>query len=116
MMRRARGLILAIAVPALVAGCGLGDMIAGGKPVEYKSAGRLPPLEVPPDLTRPGRDDRYAVPDVSPTGTATFSAYNAERGGGPRIPRRSGHRDEWNERSAVVAQARPRGGRHAGSP
>jgi outer membrane protein assembly factor BamC len=34
---------------------------------------------VPPDLTQPGRDDRYAVPDVSPKGSATFSAYSGER-------------------------------------
>jgi outer membrane protein assembly factor BamC len=84
MKRSLRALALALAASALVAGCGLGEMIAGGSPVEYKSSGKLPPLEVPPDLTRPGRDDRYAVPDVSPSGTATFSAYNAERGGGPR--------------------------------
>lgn len=78
-----RALVAAVLVPALVAGCSFGELFEGKK-VEYKSAGKLPPLEVPPDLTRPGRDDRYQVPDVAPGGTATFSAYNAERGGAPR--------------------------------
>jgi hypothetical protein len=34
---------------------------------------------MPPDLTSPTRDDRYAVPDTGGKGTATFSAYAAER-------------------------------------
>lgn len=51
------------------------------KKIAYKSAGKLPPLEVPPDLTAPTRDERYAVPDISPKSTATFSSYSAERSG-----------------------------------
>jgi outer membrane protein assembly factor BamC len=67
-------------VPAVLAGCSW-DSMFDSKKVEYKSAGKLPPLEVPPDLTRPGRDDRYAVPDVSPSSTTTYSQYNLERSG-----------------------------------
>ncbi|GAB4166943.1 MAG: outer membrane protein assembly factor BamC [Rhodocyclaceae bacterium] len=52
------------------------------KEIDYKSAGKLPPLEIPPDLTQPGRDDRYAVPDTTVRGTATYSEYSAERSGG----------------------------------
>jgi outer membrane protein assembly factor BamC len=51
------------------------------KKVDYKSAGKIPPLDVPPDLTRPTTDDRYLVPDVNPKGTATFSAYSKDRSG-----------------------------------
>jgi len=52
------------------------------KKIDYKSAGKLPPLEIPPDLTRPSRDERYTVPDVATSkGSATFSAYSGERGG-----------------------------------
>lgn len=51
------------------------------KKIAYKSAGKLPPLEVPPDLTAPTRDERYAVPDINPKSTATFSSYSAERSG-----------------------------------
>ena len=50
------------------------------KKVDYKSAGQTAPLEVPPDLVRPGGDDRFKVPDVNPTGTATYSDYSRERG------------------------------------
>lgn len=52
------------------------------KRIEYKTASsnRAPTLEVPPDLTSPTRDDRYAVPDTGGgKGTATFSTYAAER-------------------------------------
>jgi len=80
MKPRARGFIILLAVPALVAGCSFGELFESKK-VDYKSAGKLPTLEVPPDLTRPGRDDRYAMPDSNPSGTATFSQYNAERQG-----------------------------------
>ncbi len=51
------------------------------KKIDYKSAGKLPPLEIPPDLTSPTRDERYAVPDITPKGSATFSAYSSERSG-----------------------------------
>nr|WP_072293161.1 outer membrane protein assembly factor BamC [Nitrosovibrio sp. Nv17] len=69
------------------AGC---HLLPEGKKISYKSAGKLPPLEVPPDLTAPGSDDRYMVPDVSPSGSAVFSVYNRERnrqgdGGGTSI-------------------------------
>lgn len=49
--------------------------------VDYKAEKKLPPLEIPPDLTTPARDDRFQVPETSkPSGTtATLSAYNAER-------------------------------------
>lgn len=54
------------------------------KKIDYKSAGKIPPLEVPPDLTRPGADDRFLVPDVNPKSGATYSAYNRERSGAPQ--------------------------------
>ena len=41
---------------------------------------KLPPLDVPPDLTRPSADDRFVVPE-SRGGAATFSAYQKDRGG-----------------------------------
>ena len=47
--------------------------------VEYKSASknRLPDLRVPPDLTKPGADDRYAVPEGK--GGALLSDYDKDR-------------------------------------
>ncbi|HKO88952.1 MAG TPA: outer membrane protein assembly factor BamC [Burkholderiales bacterium] len=73
----------ALCAVAVLSGCSFGDLLPSNK-IEYKSAGKAPSLEVPPDLTRPGRDDRYAIPDISPTGSATFSAYNADRSNRPR--------------------------------
>jgi outer membrane protein assembly factor BamC len=52
------------------------------KKIDYKTASKsqVPTLEIPPDLTSPTRDDRYAVPDTGGgKGSATYSAYNAER-------------------------------------
>ena len=66
---------------ALLAGCsGMPEVLQGEK-IQYKGASRLPPLEIPPDLTSPSRDDHYAVPDINTQGSATLSTYNAERGG-----------------------------------
>jgi len=49
------------------------------KEIDYKSAGRLPPLDVPPDLITPNTDERYTIPDTAP-GSTTFSAYAREGG------------------------------------
>ncbi|MBV2234810.1 MAG: outer membrane protein assembly factor BamC [Sterolibacterium sp.] len=61
----------------LLVGCS-GSLIESKK-IDYKSAGKLPTLEVPPDLTAPSRDERYAVPDYGKA-SATFSEYSDERG------------------------------------
>jgi len=57
---------------------GLNDWLEGKGKTDYKSAASLPPLEVPPDLTTPARDNRYAVADSTPS-SATLSGYQAER-------------------------------------
>jgi len=68
-------------IAALVAalalwGCGATESVK----VDYKSEKKLPPLEIPPDLTTPPRDDRFQVPDAGKPGApTTLSAYNAER-------------------------------------
>ena len=77
-----RSAVAACAALALAA-CGtLGSFELPTKKIDYKSAGKIPSLEVPPDLTRPGTDDRFLVPDVNPKSGATYSAYNKERAGG----------------------------------
>ncbi len=68
-----------IAMPVVLGACSSFELPT--KKIDYKSAGKLPPLEIPPDLTSPGADNRYAVPDISPQGSATFSVYNKERSG-----------------------------------
>jgi len=83
-MRRA--LPVALLAAAALAGCGsFDDMFRSTKQIEYKSATKTSPLEVPPDLTRPGRDERYTVPDVNnPSSSATLSTYNSERATQPK--------------------------------
>mgnify|MGYP003481985951 FL=1 len=66
---------------AALALAGCGGSLLESKKIDYKSAGKLPSLEVPPDLTAPGRDDRYAVPEISGKSSATFSSYADERNG-----------------------------------
>lgn len=82
MTRRTNSLLLGTLAAAVLAGCS-GSLLESKK-IDYRSAGKLPPLEIPPDLTSPARDERYAVPDINPKGTATFSAYSAERTGQSR--------------------------------
>lgn len=66
-----------IALSLMLAGCS-GSLLES-KRIDYKSARQLPTLEIPPDLTAPSSDDRYAVPDLAPKGVATYSAYSADR-------------------------------------
>ena len=55
------------------------------KKIDYKTSTQLPPLEIPPDLTRPSADDRFVVPDVNPKSSATYSAYSKERTGRAQV-------------------------------
>jgi outer membrane protein assembly factor BamC len=74
-------LALALAVATLAAGCSW----FGGNKNEYKgaSARAVQPLEVPPELSRPTMDDRYAIPDAKTQ--TTYSAYT-QRGNAPSVP------------------------------
>ncbi len=64
--------ILVMAV--LTTSCSNLSKIEGDK-VDYKSAGELPPLEIPPDLVRPAADDRFAIPGVAPQNATAASPY-----------------------------------------
>jgi outer membrane protein assembly factor BamC len=61
---------------ALGAGCSSVGQVFDSK-IDYKSAGQLPALEIPPDLTAPSRDSRFVLPE-SPQ-SATLSGYQQER-------------------------------------
>lgn len=71
--------VLSLSIVALVAtGC------AVSKSTEYTSAQARSPsaaLEVPPELTNPTLDDRFAIPD--PKAATTFSSYNRDRNAAP---------------------------------
>src|SRR3989338_8503974 len=73
---------------ALVSLIGCSSPGLGSKRVDYRSgAVQAPSLEVPPDLTAPGSDERYKIPQGSGENVATFSDYSkggtaAEQGRG----------------------------------
>ncbi|MDD5389917.1 MAG: outer membrane protein assembly factor BamC [Gallionellaceae bacterium] len=75
-----RHTVVLVALALAAGGCSVFE----GKKIDYKSQGSLPPLEAPPDLVMPAGDNRFAVPDINPTGAATFSAYDRERAGKPK--------------------------------
>ena len=51
-------------------GCSTLDSIMTGDKIDYKSAGKSPGLEVPPDLTQLTRETRYAIPGGAVTASA----------------------------------------------
>ena len=73
-------LAIAFAIAATASGCSWFSTKN-----EYKgAAGRATqPLEVPPELSRPSVDDRYAIPDAKTQ--TSYSAYT-QRGNAPAIP------------------------------
>ncbi len=73
-----RGIFCTLALVGL-AGCGsLNSLIEPGH-IDYKSAGKAPTLEIPPDLTQLQRENRYAIPEAN-RGTATASGFNLQQG------------------------------------
>ena len=68
----------AVALGLVLGACSTASSLLEGKKVDYKSAGQLPSLEIPPDLTTPARDNRYVVPDTGKS-SATLSDYQADR-------------------------------------
>ncbi|GAC1414136.1 MAG: hypothetical protein NVSMB6_16270 [Burkholderiaceae bacterium] len=72
---------MAFALAGLGGCTSVGNLLEGDK-VAYKSAGKAPTLEVPPDLTQLQRDNRYAIPEAN-RGTATASGFNLEQGARP---------------------------------
>jgi outer membrane protein assembly factor BamC len=81
-MKAIRAAVIVIAAAGLgLSGCK--STLFEGKKIDYKSASKTKPLEVPPDLTQPNVDERYVVPDLAPGGTATYSDYARDRASQP---------------------------------
>lgn len=84
---KSKALVLPLLLSAGLSGCSSVNSLMESKKIDYKSASsnKLPPLEIPPDLTAPSRDERFTVPDVGGgKGGASFSVYSAERAGANR--------------------------------
>ncbi|MBS1198657.1 MAG: NlpBDapX lipoprotein [Proteobacteria bacterium] len=71
--------LLCISLATVLAGCSGFSILPETRKIDYKTAGKAAPLDVPPDLTQQARNDRYFVPDASGKGVATASGYQAER-------------------------------------
>lgn len=74
MSPRVRGGGSLLLASLLLAGCGMLD----SKKTDYRAVQRSKPLDIPPELSAPAKDDRYTVSEAGSKGT-TFSSYNAER-------------------------------------
>lgn len=69
------------ALLALVASLAACSVLESDK-IDYKSAGKAPTLEVPPDLSQLSRDNRYAIPG----GAVTANAYQTGVANAPGVP------------------------------
>ena len=76
-----RGIICALSLAGMAGCSSIGTMLEPDK-VEYKSAGKVPSLEVPPDLTQLQRENRYSIPDGN-RGSATASGFTLQQGARP---------------------------------
>jgi outer membrane protein assembly factor BamC len=78
MTLKTRSRLALLALAASLAAC---SALESDK-VDYKSAGKAPTLEVPPDLTQLSRENRYAVPGT----TVSANSYEAGKSNAPGIP------------------------------
>jgi outer membrane protein assembly factor BamC len=107
-------LALPAAIVLTVAGCsGFGSKTSDYKGAQARAA---QPLEVPPELSAPSMDDRYAIPD--PRAQTTYSAYSqrnpagvpAAAAGGPAavLPKIEGVRiDRFGDQRWLVVKGEP---------
>ena len=82
MFKKSRSTLSALVCCTLALGLGAcSSNLLESQKIDYKSASKKEqnPLEIPPDLTQPARDERFVVPDVAPKGSATYSAYSTDR-------------------------------------
>jgi outer membrane protein assembly factor BamC len=70
---------IAAAVTAVVALSGCSGKLVEGKKIDYKSATKVNPLTVPPDLSAPPTSDRYTIPETAAS-SATYSEYSEGQG------------------------------------
>jgi len=69
---------LVVAV-ALSAGCSAIDSLNQSSRIDYKSAGKLPPLEIPPDLVTPRGNERFTIPERGQAQSQTLSGFQSAR-------------------------------------
>lgn len=67
---------LLLVLPFMLSACSISDAINERTRIDYKSAGKLAPLDVPPDLVSPRGDERFTIPE---RGQRTYSGYESAR-------------------------------------
>jgi len=78
------GAVAAVAAGLMLGACSSVEIPT--KKIDYKSTTKLPNLEIPPDLARPGSDGRFSVPDSGAgKGTATYSDFNKDKASRPQV-------------------------------
>ena len=82
LFQRIKGLGAAVScvstVALLLSGCETTMTTSVGKKIDYKSATTAPSLEIPPDLTAPSYDDRYATATASGAAAARAAGKSSE--------------------------------------
>lgn len=68
-----------VACAAVLSACASFESLTQGSRIEYKSAGKLPPLDIPPDLVGPRADERFSIPDRVQPGQRTLSGFQGAR-------------------------------------
>ena len=76
-MKSSLRVVIASSLLVPVLGCSTQSSFLESKKIDYKSAGQIQPLEIPPDLTSPSSDDRFAVPDGKSSSSTTLSTYES---------------------------------------
>jgi len=71
-----------LALLALVASLAACSALESDK-IDYKSSGKAPSLDIPPDLTQLSRDNRYAIPGNGPVSANAMRAGQAAAPGAP---------------------------------
>jgi len=75
--RRLAARLCIVSLSLALAACG--SMSIESKKIDYKSAGRVPSLETPPDLITPVQNERFVVPEGGGKSSATYSGYAYDR-------------------------------------
>jgi outer membrane protein assembly factor BamC len=94
-----------VASVLVLAGCN----ILPSNEIEYKSAAKVNPLEVPPDLIAPSRDDRFALPASGSASRAEFERSRAEprRENNTVLPTQAGMRIQRDADQRVLVVDQP---------
>lgn len=67
-----------LSIVLMIGGCSINEYLDERSRVDYQSAGKLPSLDIPPDLASPRSDGRFTVPERS-AAERTASGYERSR-------------------------------------